>query len=448
MSTNVKKKQQEEEKSSRYTYNAAENTAYKDALSTLEKAKREKPTYNGTYESALKSVYGEIEKREPFKYSVYEDPLYKQYEDRYVTLGKRAMRDTVGQAASLTGGWGNTYAETAGQQQYGAYLEKLFDVTPELYDMALSRYTAEGDALRDRFSMLGTLSDREYGQYQDALSAYYQNVNALQDAADTAYDRGYQNWYDAQKMAADAEKFDYQKAQDAYQKELDAYNRQFKEEQWAYQKAQDAANQQAAAERLAYEKEVDAYNQKWNEQKWAYEKELDAMNRADREKEKTAAAEQEAYERQLERFDTLSALISKSGYIPTAEELSMAGMTEGMAAAYRSIYENSMAKSSGGGTSGGKKSAAKGEGEAEKAVDTGPFTGSTSAAARQYLTSRGISADGVVDEHTFNTKRAMYLQNPGRSDLGNPKAKSDMWAYYKSYDQYIKDYVNSLAGNK
>ena len=431
MSTNVKKKQQEEEKSSRYTYNAAENTAYKDALSNLDKAKNEKPTYNGTYESALKSVYGEIEKREPFRYSVYEDPLYKQYEDRYVTLGKRAMRDTVGQAASLTGGWGNTYAETAGQQQYGAYLEKLFDVTPELYNMALSRYTAEGDALRDRFSVLGALSDREYGQYQDALSAYYQNVNALQDAADAAYDRGYQNWYDAQKMAADAEKFDYQKAQDAYQKELDDYNKQL------------------AADRFAYEKEVDAYNQKWNEQKWAYEKELDAMNRADREKEKSAAAEQEAYERQLERFDTLSVLISKSGYIPTAEELSMAGMTEGVAAAYRSIYENSMAKSSGGsGGSGGKKSAAKGEGETGKAVDTGPFTGSTSAEARQYLTSRGISADGVVDEHTFNTKRAMYLQNPGRSDLGNPKAKSDMWAYYKSYDQYIKDYVNSLAGNK
>ena len=127
----------------------------------------------------------------------------------------------------------------------------------------------------------------------------------------------------------------------------------------------------------------------------------------------------------------------------------MAGMTEGVAAAYRSIYENSMAKSSGGsGGSGGKKSAAKGEGETGKAVDTGPFTGSTSAEARQYLMSRGISADGVVDEHTFNTKRAMYLQNPGRSDLGNPKAKSDMWAYYKSYDQYIKDYVNSLAGNK
>ena len=431
MSTNVKKKQQEEENASRYTYNAAENTAYKEALSTLEKAKKEKPTYAGTYEAALKKVYGEIESREPFRYSVYEDPLYKQYEDRYTTLGRRAMRDTVGEAASLTGGYGNTYAETAGQQQYGAYLEKLYDIAPELYNMALSRYTAEGDALADRFTMLGALSDREYGQYTDALSAYYQNVNALQSAADTAYERGYQNWYDAQKMAADAEKFSYQQAQDAYQKELDAYNMQL------------------TADRLAYEKEVEAYNRQWNEQKWAYEKEQDALARADREKELTAAEEQEAYERQLERFDTLSALISKSGYIPTAEELSMAGMTESVAAAYRSVYENSLRSSggSGGGSGGSQKSSAKEEDGAEK-TETGPFTGSTSAEAKQYLTARGISADGVVDEHTFNTKRTMYLQNPGRSDLGNPKDKNDMWAYYKSYDQYIKDYVNSLAGNE
>lgn len=428
MST-AKKTKNPEEKKAQYAYDAAENTAYQAALSNLDKAKAEKPTYAGEYETALKKVYGDLEKREPFRYSVYEDPLYKQYEERYTALGSRAMRDTVGQAASLTGGYGNTYAEAVGQQQYGAYLEKLFGEVPALYNMALGRYNAEGDALRDRFSMLGALSDREYGQYQDALSAYYQNVNALQSAADTAYERGYQNWYDAQKMAADAEKFDYQKAQDAYEKELDAYNKQL------------------AADRLAFDKEKENYTRLWNEQKWAYEKELDALEREDRTKAQTAAAEQEAYERQLERFDTLSALISKTGYAPTAEELSMAGMTESVAAAYRSIYENSMAKSSGGSSGGSKKAGAKGENGA-KETDTGPFTGSTSAEARQYLTERGISAEGIVSEHTFSTKRAMYLQNPGRSDLGNPKEKSDMWAYYKSYDQYIKDYVNSLAGNK
>lgn len=415
--TNKKKSTEEEELkgAKKYSYNAQKNTAYRNALSALDKAKAEKPTYAGTYEKELESVYGSIKNREPFRYELNSDPFYRQYEDRYTTLGQRAMRDTVGQAAALTGGYGNTYAESAGQQQYGAYLEKLFDLTPGLYGMALDRYNAEGDALYDRMSWLGTMADREYAQYGDALSAYWQNVNALQSAADTAYDRGYRDWNDALDRAAADERFQYQQTQDAAQAEQEA-------------------------DRLAYEREADAYNRQWNEQKWLYEQEQDALDRADRDRAQAAADEEAAYERQVGRFNTLSALISKTGYSPTDEELEMAGMTRPIADAYRSLFTGNAA-----GGSTGSKSGSGGSKKSTKKKDDTPFTGSTSGEAKQYLLERGISADGIVSEYTFNSKRAQYLQNPGRSDLGNPKDKNDMWAYYKDYGSYIRDYVNSLS---
>ena len=42
------------------------------------------------------------------------------------------MKDTMGQAAALTGGYGSSYAESSAQQQYDAYLQQLGDIVPEL----------------------------------------------------------------------------------------------------------------------------------------------------------------------------------------------------------------------------------------------------------------------------------------------------------------------------
>jgi hypothetical protein len=80
------------------------------------------------------------------------------------------MRDTVGQAAALTGGYGSSYAESVGQQQYGLYLQKLGQAMPELYKAAFDRYSAEGDALRADFDMAKGLADSEYGRRRDRFN--------------------------------------------------------------------------------------------------------------------------------------------------------------------------------------------------------------------------------------------------------------------------------------
>ena len=131
-----------------------------------------RPEYAASYEKELSGVYDSMKNRPEFSYDANSDGLYRQYRDGYIQRGRMAMKDTMGQAAALTGGYGSSYAESAAQQQYDAYLQQLGDIVPELYTLAYSRYQDEGDALKERYDMLSGLRDREYGEYTDALDRY------------------------------------------------------------------------------------------------------------------------------------------------------------------------------------------------------------------------------------------------------------------------------------
>ena len=74
----------------------------------------------GTYGQNLQNTINKINNREKFSYDINGDALYQQYKDQYVNLGQMAMKDTMGQAAALTGGYGSSYGQAVGQQQYDA----------------------------------------------------------------------------------------------------------------------------------------------------------------------------------------------------------------------------------------------------------------------------------------------------------------------------------------
>ena len=134
-----------------------------------------KPTYAGTFEGQLNDIFDKIQNREKFSYDVNADPLYQSYKDQYIQGGKLAMKDTMGQAAALTGGYGNTYGQQVGQQAYNAYLKNLSAVIPELYDRAYGVYKDEGDDLKDQFTLAGAMRDTEYGRYRDDLGDWEQD---------------------------------------------------------------------------------------------------------------------------------------------------------------------------------------------------------------------------------------------------------------------------------
>ena len=116
-----------------------------------------------------------------FKYDINGDMLYQQYKDRYITQGRQAMMDAIGQASSMTGGYGNSYAQTVGQQTYQGYLQGLNDKVPELYQLALDKHNQDMQNLLTNYSIEKDKYDTAYGEYNDAYdraaSLYLQDQN-------------------------------------------------------------------------------------------------------------------------------------------------------------------------------------------------------------------------------------------------------------------------------
>lgn len=127
----------------------------------------EKKTYTSAYRPQMEDTLDQIRNREDFSYDLDGDALFAHYRDSYTRMGKQAMEDTMGQAAAMTGGYGNSYAQTASQQVYGGYMQQLNDKIPELYALALEQYNAEGDALYDQFGLLQNLEETDYSRYMD-----------------------------------------------------------------------------------------------------------------------------------------------------------------------------------------------------------------------------------------------------------------------------------------
>lgn len=171
----------------------------------------EKPSQwtGGQYGQQRDDALSKLLNREKFSYDVNGDALYQQYRDKYVQQGKQAMQDTMGQAAALTGGYGSTYGQAVGQQQYNAYLQKLGDVVPELYQLAMSRYQMEGDDLEKQYAVAKDLYDTEYGQYRDTMLGLGRASGTIFLTAmitERSYD--YRRW-------SDGRDFDYQGYRDS-----------------------------------------------------------------------------------------------------------------------------------------------------------------------------------------------------------------------------------------
>lgn len=102
------------------------------------------------------SYVDQIADREPFKFDVNSDPLYEQLKDQYTQQGRLAMMDTVGNVSALTGGYGNSYAQTAGQQAFNQYMGQLNSAIPGLYESAYTKWQNEGNDLYNKYQLYAT----------------------------------------------------------------------------------------------------------------------------------------------------------------------------------------------------------------------------------------------------------------------------------------------------
>lgn len=196
-----------------------------------------------TYAAQYAKAINDYVNRGKFTYDFNADPVYNQYKDSYTRQGRLAMKDTMGQAAALTGGYGNSYAQTAGQQVYNNYMQKLNDVVPQLSESAYSRYVQEGQDMLNKANALGDADQTEYARL---LQDY--NIAADEYKSASELERSY---------AADA----LAREQLAYQKERDKVS----DSQWERQFAQSQRNR---SEDTADAEEVDSilYNYKYKDE--------------------------------------------------------------------------------------------------------------------------------------------------------------------------------------
>ena len=184
---------------------------YESALAELEALRDAAPRYDSRYDEQIRSLYEQLTSRGPFRYDSATDPLYQP---------------------ALTGGYGSSYAQSVGQQQYDAYLRRLADVLPETYGMALDAWKAEGQDLQRRYSAAAALEQSDYERYLNELAQYDSRLDRARSDADAAYER---------QFAADER---------AYRRAVDDYKRRRDEEESAYRRQKDSAASSGSTTRI------------------------------------------------------------------------------------------------------------------------------------------------------------------------------------------------------
>ena len=126
------------------------------------------------FDRQLAQILESINSRKPFNYNMNTDALYQQYKNQFQSNAQLAMKDAMGQAAALTGGYGNSYAQISGQQAYNQQMSQLDNILPSLYQLALETHIQQGTDLQNQYAMVKS-QQSEWEAERDRLLALYQD---------------------------------------------------------------------------------------------------------------------------------------------------------------------------------------------------------------------------------------------------------------------------------
>lgn len=178
------------------------SSAVAEAQALLQQQQQNKPgAYTPVWQDEADAYLNQYQNRDPFSYDFASDPVYQQYRDLYTTQGKLAMMDAMGQAAAMTGGYGNSYAQQVGQQTYNQYLGQLNEIVPELSANAESRYAREGEELMAMYDLYMNRENQERASYESEMDRWYQEMARLQSNYDNAYARAYEDYVSDKNIA-------------------------------------------------------------------------------------------------------------------------------------------------------------------------------------------------------------------------------------------------------
>ena len=317
--------------------------------------------YQSQWQTQLDETLNKILNREKFTYDLNSDALYQQYKDQYMLQGQQAMMDTMGQAQAMTGGYGNSYAQTVGQQTYQGYLQQLNDRVPELYQLALDQYNREGQDLYNQYGLYADRENLDYGRYRDTVSDYNAELDRLTNDAryqsETEYNRYLDQYNKAYGEYRDSVS-DWQQAQDRADAE---YWNQYERDYGQY------SDDRSLSYDNYWNNQNLSYDQYWKEQELAYQKDRDKI----------------ADEQWQKEFDEAKRQFDEQMSLKTA--------------------------SSGGGSSGGSSSSRSSSSDTSSSTggyDNGGYSTATVKQAQAYI---GVTADGMWGANSAaEARRAGY----------------------------------------
>lgn len=205
-----------------------------------------------TQSSDTKAAVDAYRNREAFTYDPTHDGLYAGYQQAYEADGRQAMKDTIARGTQLSGGYGNSYAVTAGQQAYQDHMDRLAQTIPQLYEIAQERYDQQTQQLLEEIQLL---------QQQD--QAAYQRAGDLADRADrrlSAAEDAYTDWRDfAYRTDRDAVEDAQWQQEFAHEKAVDYQAQQLAQSRFDYQKAKDAQDKWTVKDTQTLEEIINTY---------------------------------------------------------------------------------------------------------------------------------------------------------------------------------------------
>lgn len=192
-------------------YNPSENVTA--ARAQMQQVLGAKPAgFQSKYGAALDDVLQKIQNPDQFQYSFNNDEMFKYYADLYTQKGRQASADAMGQAAGLTGGYGNSYAQAVGNQAYEQYLLSLYDRGMDLQDRAYQRYRDQQGDNYSRLQALQSADATDYGRYRDDVGDWERERDYYTGRENTEYGRDYDAFVrdrDYWAQQAQAENADY-----------------------------------------------------------------------------------------------------------------------------------------------------------------------------------------------------------------------------------------------
>ena len=218
--------------------------------------------YVNKWADTQNSLLEEILNEKAFSYTgsdLMNDDMYKMYSEMYEKNARKAMNNAMGEAASLTGGYGSSYSQAAGQQAYDDTMSNMNEIALALADKAYEKYLNDRSNRYNKLSAVNTQEQSDYGKYRDEVGDWQLDRDYYAGRYDATYGQDYQKYQDEVAQAQYLANLYASLYGQASSDELSA---------WQANRAADEYESSYALSKAADDRDAE---------KWSYEKQLLAL---------------------------------------------------------------------------------------------------------------------------------------------------------------------------